>query len=395
MDGRVAIIGAGISGMTLALRLQQLGVPTTLWSATTPEELRASRVTCFVARFRATIEREQVLGVDHWAAVPGYTSERMRLDVVGTPLGFEGRPTHPVRAVDFRLYLSQLLEDYVDRGGDVVVGPLPSTLDDVVDRTHGCDAVVVAAGRACELFPVRRDRSPFTTPQRLLLGGLFEGVRQTEPVSFSFNVVPGAGEIFQQAFLTERGVVSAMLVEAIPGGVLEPITALDVVHDATAFADAIERHAPALAPQLDRRRFRALGERHVLRGAVTPAVRESSLALPDGRVALAIGDAWITNDPITGQGANLGSHCAWHLADALATCDAADLDFAARAGDELWAHAGPITAWTNAFLQPPPPHVMEVLAAATADQAVADRFTDGFADPLTFALSFLGAAEAA
>ena len=33
-----------------------------------------------------------------------------------------------------------------------------------------------------------------------------------------------------------------------------------------------------------------------------------------------------------------------------------------------------MTAWTNAFLQPPPPHILDLLAAATAHQPVADAF---------------------
>jgi hypothetical protein len=48
----------------------------------------------------------------------------------------------------------------------------------------------------------------------------------------------------------------------------------------------------------------------------------------------------------------------------------------------MWAVAGPVTAWSNAFLQPPPPHVVDLLAAATAETAVADALIRGFADPL-------------
>jgi hypothetical protein len=44
-----------------------------------------------------------------------------------------------------------------------------------------------------------------------------------------------------------------------------------------------------------------------------------------------------------------------------------------------------VTAWTNAFLRPPPTHVLELLAAATAHQPVADAFANGFADPAWFA----------
>jgi hypothetical protein len=44
-----------------------------------------------------------------------------------------------------------------------------------------------------------------------------------------------------------------------------------------------------------------------------------------------------------------------------------------------------VTAWTNAFLQPPPDHVFQLLGTAAAHQAVADRVAQGFADPVRFA----------
>jgi 2-polyprenyl-6-methoxyphenol hydroxylase-like FAD-dependent oxidoreductase len=386
---KVAIIGTGISGLTLALRLQQLGVETTVFTDRSSDEVRRGQVECLVARFPATQARERELGVAHWDGVDGFATEVARVDVVGTPLGFDARVAGPVQGVDFRVYLPQLADDYVSRGGHLVVGPLPATASDLVGLTAGHDVVVVAAGRAAPvgrtLFPVRRDRSPYVEPQRRLLGGLFTGVRHTDPITFNFTIVPGAGEVFRQTFLTDRGIVTAMLVEAIPGGPLEPVAALDPVADPGGFADAIAAFAPRIASSIDRDRFAALGERDVIRGAITPTVREGWAELDDGRVAIAIGDAWIVNDPITGQGANTGSHCAWTLASALATCDAADRDFAASVSEELWCYAGAVTGWTNAFLQPPPPHVLDLLGAATEHAAVADAFIAGFADPARFA----------
>jgi 2-polyprenyl-6-methoxyphenol hydroxylase-like FAD-dependent oxidoreductase len=102
-------------------------------------------------------------------------------------------------------------------------------------------------------------------------------------------------------------------------------------------------------------------------------------------VKTAIGDAWIVNDPILGQGANIGSHCAWVAAQAPAAGPEPDADLGRRLEAEMWAFAGPVTALTNAFLQPPPPHVVELLEAATAQQAVADAFVAGFADPVRLA----------
>ena len=40
-----------------------------------------------------------------------------------------------------------------------------------------------------------------------------------------------------------------------------------------------------------------------------------------------------------------------------------------------------VTTWTNHFLQPPPPHVVELNLAAARHQAVADGLVRLFGDP--------------
>src|SRR5690349_1491151 len=65
-DMRVAIIGSGISGTMLALRLQQLGVETTLFIDRSPEEVRTGRLPNTVGRWHHSLEREHALGIDHW-----------------------------------------------------------------------------------------------------------------------------------------------------------------------------------------------------------------------------------------------------------------------------------------------------------------------------------------
>jgi hypothetical protein len=119
-----------------------------------------------------------------------------------------------------------------------------------------------------------------------------------------------------------------------------------------------------------------------IQGALTPAVRQAHAVLPSGTLALAIGDAWITNDPLAAQGANLGSHCAWVAAEALAGGGPFDAQFGAKVEEAMWEFAGPVTAFSNALLQPPPPHVIKMITAAGSNQIVANAFASGFADPV-------------
>jgi 2-polyprenyl-6-methoxyphenol hydroxylase-like FAD-dependent oxidoreductase len=96
---------------------------------------------------------------------------------------------------------------------------------------------------------------------------------------------------------------------------------------------------------------------------------------------MAVGDAWVLNDPIVGQGANLGSRAAFVLGAAIAAGGPFDEDFCSRTAEAMWAVAQAPCAVTNAFLAPPAPHVVEVLLRAATDRTLADRIVEGFADP--------------
>jgi hypothetical protein len=385
---KVAILGTGISGVTLALRLQQAGIDSTLFADRSPSEIRDGRLLNTVARFGHTLERERALGIDHWAGA-GHAFDCCHLSV-GAPLdvAFVGRAAGGVEAVDFRLLLPRWIEDYAGRGGRVV-DARPSDVPSLERAVHGHDLVVAAVGRSSlsTLFPVDPARSPYGEPQRLLLAALVDGLALPEPAGLSFNVAPGAGELFQMPIFTAAGLGTNILIEAIPHGPLAEVVTRPVDDPAfgDAVCDALAAFAPAIAARVDRSAFRIRSSRDVLQGAITPAVRHAFARLSGGTPALAIGDAWVTNDPITGQGANIGSHCAFVAADAIARGGPYDEEWGAAAEAAMWEFAGPVTAWTNAFLQPPPPHVVQLLHAASEHQAVADALISGFGTPVTLA----------
>jgi hypothetical protein len=385
MTTTVGIVGAGISGLTLALRLQQLGVDATLYSSQTPDELRGGRLPNTVARFDHTLQRERALGVDHWRD-RGHAFSSCDF-TVGPPLGvrFHGVARASLEAVDFRVLLPRWVEDVAGRGGHVECGPLPAV--DRLGRRH--ELVVVAVGRTsmASLFTVDPARTPYDRAQRLLLAALVDGLALPDPLALTFTVAPGVGEVFQMPMLTADGVGTNILVEAVPGGPLAEVVTRPLADAAFVpeLVRALRTHAPAIADRIDPARFAVRSPRDALQGAVPPTVRHAFARLDDGTPALAVGDAWVTNDPVTGQGANVGSHCAFVVADAIAAGGPFDEAWGARTEAHMWAFAGPVTAWTNGFLQPPPPHVVELLTAAGRDQAVADAVVSGFASPVEFA----------
>ena len=62
----VGIVGAGQSGLQLAIGLRQAGYPVVLLSALTPEQIRNGRVTSSQCMFGTALEHERRLGLNHW-----------------------------------------------------------------------------------------------------------------------------------------------------------------------------------------------------------------------------------------------------------------------------------------------------------------------------------------
>jgi 2-polyprenyl-6-methoxyphenol hydroxylase-like FAD-dependent oxidoreductase len=379
----VGIVGCGISGLHLALRLQQHGVDTTLYAERSPDEQRAAPPANFVARFGRTLARERSLGLD---AFPDRGIPRMQITVEseGAP-AFCGELSEPFSFLDFRIYLPELMETYERRGGRLHVGGVDHERVRAVSRDH--DLLVVSTGgrSMAELFPRDPARSTLTEPKRRLLGAVLRGVRCREPFGHDIHLVPGVGEIFHAPFFTFGGERTSLLIEAVPGGPLEPMTRMSYRDDPGRFErsllDVLACYAPAVRERVDDERTFGLARPiDLLQGAITPVVRRTWAPIDD-RYAVALGDAWVLNDPIVGQGANLGSQCAFILADAIAGASGIDEPFCQWVDGLMWEAARPVTEWSNAFLEPPTPHGLALLEAAAADQRVADGFVDGFNDP--------------
>ena len=153
---RIGIVGAGVAGLHLGLYLRQQGIETTLYAEKTPGQEFGGRIPALVARVGHTRERERKLGVNHW---DGGNNEFAHLNVyVGgeQPMSFSGTATQPLIAVDMRIYLGRLQEDFVARGGRVVAGAVQASDLERLSEEH--DLLVVASGRASltDVFPDRK-----------------------------------------------------------------------------------------------------------------------------------------------------------------------------------------------------------------------------------------------
>jgi len=390
VDG-IGIIGIGISGLQLGLHLQHVGIDTTLYTERPMEQLAAGPLPNTVTRWGSTLTRERSLDLlDPQADQIG----RLRFRVPGTPIDIDGALSETAETTDFRMYLPRLLETYLSRGGRLHIGPCgPAQLPDLTQR-H--DLVVVAAGQDGfgGTFAIDATRSPYREPQRHWNVGLYDGITLPEGTDGELSIVPGVGEVLHARMMSFSGPVSVISIIALPQGPLGGLFATRWAQDRRGFVDgvrtALHTYVPHVHARLEERSFAPLRELDVLQGALTPTVRRAWAEVA-GRYVLAVGDAWVVNDPIAAQGANVGSAAAFALGAAIAEGGPFDEGFARRTEAAMWAEAEAATTLSNVLLAPPSPETIDLLARASTEPALGDRVVDGLGHPEDMLRLFAGA----
>ncbi|RKT20118.1 2-polyprenyl-6-methoxyphenol hydroxylase-like FAD-dependent oxidoreductase [Streptomyces sp. 1114.5] len=400
---RVLIVGAGQAGLQLALGLQSHGYDVTVLTDRSAEEVRAGKVLSSQCMFDSALRTERELGLDLWAE-EAPRIEGVGLSVTGPDaarvIDWVGRLDAYAQSVDQRLKMSTWLETFAGRGGRVELRKV--TAADVEHLAGSYDLVLVASGKGAlgSLFERDHAHSPHDRPQRALAAAYVHGLGPRPEHDFPAvrcNAVPGIGELFVVPALTVSGPCDILLWEAVPGG---PADAFDGLRDPAEHLRVTLELMKTFTPwEYDRARagVELTDAGATLAGRFTPVVRRPVGELPGGVAVLGVADVVVTNDPITGQGANNAAKCAAvYLAAILAHGDKPfDRDFQQAAFDTFWEIAGPVTTWSNAMLAPPPPHVLDLFVAGSRYQAVADRFANNFNDPADVDRWYLDPAKAA
>jgi len=383
----VAIIGSGVAGLHLALLLQKQGIPVTLYSDKTAAQLASGRMLNTVAHHNTTVKREQALGADHWdLAEYGYFCHHHYIGGP-QPLSFPGAFGAPSRAIDYRVYLPRLLADFQERGGDFRAGQEVSP-EEILRLSELHDLVVVATGKGgtSAMFPVIAGKSPYSRPQRRLCAGLYHGIAPSEPKGVTMSIAPPHGELLEIPTFSAAGHVTVLLFENVPGGDTEVLADAKYDEDPAAFErlvlDKVRVHHPQVFERIDTARFGLTGPEDLLQGAVTPVLREDYAVLPNGKVAIALGDAHSVVDPVVGQGANSASYSAWELGTVIGEDPNFDERLAQKVAARRANRVRAISDWTNLMIAlPPAPHLLQLLGAMSQNPAVADEFTDNFNRP--------------
>ncbi len=385
------IVGAGQSGLQLAIGLLGDGHDVTVISNRTPEDLRNGHLTSGQCMFGRALATERALGIDLWEhECP--QAEGMAITVAnpegGNPLvDWAERLDVGAMSVDQRVKMPAWMELFEERGGHLEIAR--AGIADLERYCDEYDLVIIAAGRGemSNLFRRVPELSPFEKPQKLVAIAAVTGVApRPDWDAVCFNVVPGVGENIVVPTLTPSGPGHLFVFQLVPGG----------PWDCWEGADTVEKHL-ALSKRLQQEFVPRMYERcrdaepmddtAFLFGGVTPVVREPVGQLPSGKYVLGIGDALVVNDPLTAPGANSAAKAAdMYLSAIRAHGDAPyDREFMQQTFDDFWNSIMKyVTGWNNLLLRGMPDHVLRVLLAGNEVQAARKRFIEGFNNPADY-----------
>ncbi|MGW5422543.1 styrene monooxygenase/indole monooxygenase family protein [Streptomyces sp. NPDC003943] len=389
---KILIVGAGQSGLQLALGLQSKGYEVTLMSNRTADEIRSGRVMSTQCMFDTALQHERDLGINFWE------SQAPRIEGLGVSVAapdgtraidWVGRLDGYAQSVDQRVKMAGWLETFAQRGGQLVIHG--AAVGDLDYFARGYDLVLVAAGKGelVSMFGRDADRSPYGEPQRALAVSYVHGLgpRPEHPDfdAVRCNLVPGVGELFVMPTLTTSGRADILFWEGVPGGPVDAFKGVKDPADHLALTlELMEKFTPWEYARATKVELTDAGG--TLAGRYAPTVRNPIGRLPGGGLVLGVADVVVANDPITGQGANSAAKCAAAYLDSIVGHGDRPFDEAwMRATfDRYWDTARHVTKWTNAMLGVPPEHVLSLIGAAGQLQPVADRFANGFDDPADF-----------
>ncbi|KUL49217.1 styrene monooxygenase/indole monooxygenase family protein [Streptomyces sp. NRRL S-1521] len=409
---KILVVGAGQSGLQIALGLQAQGYEVTLMSNRTADEIRSGRVMSTQCMFHTALQHERDIQANFWEA-QAPRIEGVGVSVAGpdsSPGSSSGYPTRAIdwvgkldgyaQSVDQRVKMAGWMETFAQRGGQLVIhGAAVSDLD-YFSRTY--DLVLVSAGKGELVSMFERDaaRSPYSEPQRALAVAYVHGLgpRPEHPEfdAVRCNLVPGVGELFVMPTFTHTGRADILFWEGVPGGPLDVFQGVKDPSEHLALTlELLEKYLPWEYARATKVELTDAGG--TLAGRYAPTVRKPVGRLPGGGLVLGVADVVVANDPITGQGSNSASKCAASYISSIVEHGDKPFDEAwmQSAFDRYWDTAQWVTKWTNAMLGAPPQHVLDILGAGSRLQPVADRFANGFNDPADFEHFFYDPEKAA
>ncbi len=383
----IAIVGGGQSGLQLALGLLgHGGYEVTVVTDRTPQEVHDGRIMSSQFQFDDALNTERRLGIAFWEDECPKT-EAIAFNLGGpdgqVALSWAAKLDEPGMSVDQRVKFPRWMNEVERRGGKLEIRAVG--VDELEQLAAANDLVVVASGKGeiGRLFERDAERSELDRPMRALALAYVTGMKPREDfTAVTFSLVPGIGELFWFPGLTTTGACDMLVFEGIPGG---PMDCFGDVKSPAEHLDKcrwiIESFMPWEADRIGS--IELTDDNAILAGRFPPTVRKPTAKLASGATVFGMADVVVLNDPITGQGANNASKCADQYLDAITARGDAPFDEAWMHDtfERYWDYARWVSRWTNLLLQPPQPHVVQLLGAASQLPPLASRIANGFNNP--------------
>jgi hypothetical protein len=383
----IAIVGGGQSGLELALGLLgQGGYDVTVVTDRTAQDVHDGRIMSSQFQFDDALETERRLGIAFWEDECPKT-EAIAFNLAGpdgqVALSWAAKLDEPGMSVDQRVKFPRWMDEVERRGGNLEIRAVGVAELDELASTH--DLVVVASGKGeiGKLFERDAERSELDRPMRALALAYVTGMKPRDDfTAVTFSLVPGIGELFWFPGLTTTGACDMLVFEGIPGG---PMDCFGDVKTPAEHLDKcrwiIESFMPWEADRIGS--IELTHDNGILAGRFPPTVRKPTAKLPSGATVFGMADVVVLNDPITGQGSNSASKCADLYLDAITQRGGEPFDDAWMQDtfEQYWEYARWVSRWTNLLLQPPEPHVVQLLGAAGQLPPLASKIANGFNNP--------------
>lgn len=384
---RVAIVGAGQSGLLLAIALVKAGYDVSLFSDKASSEILNGWVTSSQAMFEGALQVERKHGLNFWETVAPKNSaiyfNSYKPNSTEKQISWRGFSNHSFQSVDQRIKLSAWLSTFQKLGGRFKHQAV--NLDDLNKITLEYDLTIIATGKGKlgQLFGRDSEKSLYDKPVRIVACTYIKNYVPMCPRGVTVNILPGIGEFFSLPGISVHGECEMVLVQGIPGG------PFDCWHSIKTPEAQLEQTI-ALSKQYVPEQYLRIkdaklnDEKGVLQASITPEVRQPIKKLNNGKYVLGMGDAVVLNVPTGGQGANNASKCAQIYYERILENQDVDFDknWMQATFDRFWCEVGKwSTEWTNILTEPPLPHVIKLLSTAEKDRTVANALSNIFDQP--------------
>ncbi|MBD2386062.1 styrene monooxygenase/indole monooxygenase family protein [Cylindrospermum sp. FACHB-282] len=393
---RIGIIGAGQAGLYLGISLLEAGYRVTLFSEYTPEAILASKPISTTMLMPDALELERNLGLNFWDD-DSPSCEEIHSNISDADgnliLVMSNILEKPWQAVDQRLKFSRWMQEFVCRGGELVIQKMTPLELDQCAPNYDLVLVSVGKGSLSSLFEQDVQKSDHDKPKRHIAGGIFTGLKE-DFSAFKVTNIFGVGEIMLFPFYhKDKKPAFAVGFEAYPGGVMDRFLGVQSGQELLELSKQVIQELTPWNYEIVEN-MELTDDKDWLCGAITPTVRHAIAHLPSGATVMGIADTVILHDPIAAQGGNNALKMAHLVTQRM--IEHGNLKF-----DESWMQAVFAEFWeyaqyANALadcLLTPTPFLQNILAAMAENPEIARDYFQGFNHPPSLFPWFFDAEE--